>query len=525
MTTDRRARRARESERALTPPPTSTVPQTVEALRRGARLMWGNPHADCRSWATSLDYSGLPPDVCRAVGDLADNASRTAVVAAAEACERAAADDGLSYAVRERCGEAGERARLLAAFLGDYVSACTAMHQADLALAASVDDAERRMLLTTRAELSYVGHLILTGVYDASRDAARVKIRNSAWEDVKAEAELVTFWVGLDAKGAGPIRDDTGFDPRDEDHPLADGWFDEPPPEDGDGPETVTVLARIGEQSSASAAREAKAMLGRIEGTAIPLIAVPSDLRAIEAGLVAEAPHLAGLIREALSILTRRRSVGGPPIVAIGPPGSGKSRMMRRIGEGLGLPVTVYNADATSDSSFCGTPRRWSSMEIAVPTAAMATSGVANPAILIDELDKAGGATHGVGGRLYDGLHGLWSPETSRRWRDPVASAAMDLSHVVYLCTANGPGAIPRSLLDRARVLQAPLPGPEHLVALAPRVAVEAAASLGLHPAEATLDGDEVDLLALHWSGGSLRRLQRLVETVLAARAATAPRH
>lgn len=486
--------------------------------------MWGNPHADGRAWASALDLGGLPTDVCARVAAVADAASRTAVVALAEAAERAAENDGLPHGVRERCGEAGERARLLAAFLGDYVSVCIAMHQADLALAASVDDAERRMLLETRAELSYVGHLQLQGTYDPQRDAARGKIRESAWDDVRAESELVAFWVGLDAK-AGPVRDDTGMDPRDEDHPLADDWFDEPLPDDGDGPERVTVLHRIGEQSSASAAREAKAMLGRIEGKPIPLIAVPSDLRAVEAGLVAEAPHLAGLIREALSILTRRRSVGGPPIVAVGPPGSGKSRTLRRIGEALGLPVTVFNADASTDSSFCGTPRRWSSMETSVPVAAMATSGVANPAVMIDELDKAGGATHGVGGRLYDGLHGLWSPETSARWRDPVASAEMNVAHIVYLCTANGPGAIPRSLLDRARVLQAPLPGPEHLAALAPRVAAEAAGSLGLHPAEASLDGEELAALALHWPGGSLRRLQRLVETVLAARPATAPRH
>ncbi|CAO4147826.1 AAA family ATPase [Methylorubrum aminovorans] len=524
MTDERRARRARESERALAPPPTSTVPQTVAALRRGARFVWGNPYADGRMWASGLDLGGLPTNVCARIAAVADDASRPTVAALAEAAERAAANDGLPHGVRERCAEMGERARFLAAFLGHYPSICVAMHQADLALAASTDDAERRLLLQTRAELSYVGHLALTSVLDPQRDATRGKIRESAWEDLRSESDLVQFWVGLDAQ-AGPVRDDTDFDPRDEDHPLADGWFDEPLPDYGDGPERVTVLDRIGEQSSASAAREAKAMLGRIEGKAIPLIAVPADLRAVEAGLVAEAPHLAALIREALSILTRRRSVGGPPLVAMGPPGSGKSRAMQRIGEGLGLPVTVFNADATSDSSFCGTPRRWSSMETAVPTAAMATSGVANPAVMIDELDKAGGATHGVGGRLYDGLHGLWSPETSRRWRDPVASAEVNESHIVYLCTANGPGAIPRSLLDRARVLQAPLPGPEHLAALAPRVAAEACASLGLHPAEATLDGDEMAMLALHWPGGSLRRLQRLVETVLVARAATAPRH
>ncbi|QIJ77442.1 AAA family ATPase [Methylobacterium sp. NI91] len=525
MKTDRRARRARESARTLTPPPTSTVPQNVAALRRGARFVWGNPHADARAWASGLDYSDLPPDVSKAVGDLADNASRTAVVAAAEACERAAADDGLSYAVRERCGEAGERARLLAAFLGHYASTCIAMHQADLALAASVDDAERRMQLETRAELSYVGHLQLQGTYDPQRDAARGKIRESAWDDLRAESELVQFWVGLDAQAAGPVRDDTGMDPRDEDHP---GWFEEEfGPADAAEPAGVVVFP----QACADAAggkgesqKEVRRFLGTALGARLPLVPVPTDWDAWERDQVADAPWLAPLVRAVRASQGGRSHWGGAALCVEGPPGSGKSRKARRLTEASGLPFARYNCDATSDNSLGGTPIRWNSGHPSVVERLLAGALSANGAVLLDEVEKAGG-NRVSGGHPHDLLHSWFEPETARAWRSQYLLAEVDLSHVLWICTANSTAPVPSSLLDRMTVVRVGEPGPEHLGLLAPALAREACRELGLDERWGELDSEEIQALAV-WRGGSVRRLQRLVRGILQARdAAPVARH
>jgi hypothetical protein len=505
MTDDDAARRRRAD--AITRAAFQEPARTAEQALSEATLFGDDPAQDLALLVGIFLSEGVIPPRSRPAAERAHrDASVGNAVALAVSLERAAAAARDPHETVRVQGLA-DRVRVSAALLGDTVSCLYASHRAGRLARANWDSPDHaRALYTGQAEFA------LRAERNPRAGHARGKVRTLAAEESRAAAAVVL------RSAAGPVRDDTGMDPRDED-------YDGPWADDADGRERRTVLAGIGDQSTATAVKEAKGMLGRIAGRAVPLVASPANLRVIEAALIREAPHFAALIREALSILTRRHSVGGPPLVAVGPPGSGKSRAMRRMAEALSLPVTAFNADASTDSSFCGTPRRWSSAEPAVPTAAMAASGLANPAILVDELDKAGGATHGVGGRLFDGLHGLWSPETSTRWRDPVAQADVDLSHVVYLCTANSLAGIPRSLLDRARVLQAPLPGPEHLAALAPRVAAEVAAGLGLHPAEAALDRDELAALALHWPGGSLRRLQRLCEAVLTARPASAPRH
>ena len=64
------------------------------------------------------------------------------------------------------------------------------------------------------------------------------------------------------------------------------------------------------------------------------------------------------------------------------------------------------------------------------------------------------------------------------------------------------------------------------LEALLPPVLAGIAASQGLDPAFlATLDGEEMTLVRRAWPGGSIRRLTRLVETVVAAREALSRRH
>lgn len=525
MTTDRRARRARESARALTPPPTSTVPQTVDALRRGARFVWGTPFADGRMWAGTLDLAGLPTDVCACVAALADDASRPTVVAAAEACERAAANDGLSHGVRERCAELGERARFLAAFLGHYPSICVAMHQADLALAASTDDAERRLLLQTRAELSYVGHLALTRVLDPQRDATRGKIRESAWEDLRAEAELVTFWEGLDAK-AGPVRD-TGFDPRDEDHPLANAFDEDLDEEPEAAPAGVVVFPRslLDAGGKADGKRDIERALGRSLGVPLRRIPVPVDWAAWEAGLNAESPWLAPVNRAIRAGQGGRTHWDHDAILVVGPAGAGKSRHGGRVAAVSGLPTGRYNLDTTSDNSLGGTSIRWSSGHLGFVERLLAGAGTATALCQYDEADKCGG-TRNSGGHAHDILHGLLERETARCWRSPYLLGEVDLSHCVHLLTANTTDGIPSSLLDRMTVVRVGQPGPEHLGLLAPALAREACRELGLDERWGDLDREELDALAGAWRGGSVRRLQRLVRGLLQARdAAPVARH
>ena len=85
---------------------------------------------------------------------------------------------------------------------------------------------------------------------------------------------------------------------------------------------------------------------------------------------------------------------------------------------------------------------------------------------------------------------------------------------------------MPRPLLDRFRVFQMPEPTLAELPALARGIVADARRERGTDASWLPdLDGDELGLIAEHWRGGSVRRLQRLVDTVLAGRETLAARH
>jgi hypothetical protein len=73
-------------------------------------------------------------------------------------------------------------------------------------------------------------------------------------------------------------------------------------------------------------------------------------------------------------------------------------------------------------------------------------------------------------GNLLDSLLGLLEARSAKRWHDPYVEAAVDLSHVVWIGTANTLNGVSGPLRDRCRIVQFPEPGPEHLEILAPKL-------------------------------------------------------
>jgi ATP-dependent Lon protease len=139
------------------------------------------------------------------------------------------------------------------------------------------------------------------------------------------------------------------------------------------------------------------------------------------------------------------------------------------------------------------------------------------PVIFIDEIEKA--QTRTDQGRLWDTLLGLLEGETSRRFMDTALQVECDLSHAVYIATANAVGDLPTPLLDRISVLQMPEPGAEHLEALLPSLRLATAREQGLDGHFVPpMTAAEIADVRRHWAGGSVRRLRQVVDVVLGAR-------
>lgn len=286
------------------------------------------------------------------------------------------------------------------------------------------------------------------------------------------------------------------------------------------------VVARMSDNQLKSL--RLKEIIGPLKGainTALPLVKVP-PLQEVRRKLLFEFPYAAEVIDFALADLVGRSTVHLRPLMLVGAPGGGKTFFARRLSEALldNRPIWRTDASRADGATFGGTDRRWHSAEPCHPFLAIVQAKAACAVCLIDEIEKAAsGSEHG---RLWDALLGFLESETSSRYPDPALQVDLDLSHVSYIATANSIDPLPYPLRDRFRIVRFPQPTADDLDALLPAVITSLASERGIDESWiAPLDRFERDAVAQHWSGGSVRRLQRLVEAVLRARESRAVCH
>jgi hypothetical protein len=288
---------------------------------------------------------------------------------------------------------------------------------------------------------------------------------------------------------------------------------------------TLVVLQSLSHlpEAKSSHSPNPKLEFAPLAGVDVPLAETP-DLQAASQQLVAEMPWAEDVIVTVLmdsvgSAASRVRNT-----LLVGRPGSGKTRLARRIGELLGMQPTIVPAAGAADSSFGGTGRQWSTARASTVLQAVRRTGIANPLLIVDELEKAGDGRHN--GNLLDALLPFLEVESARRYHDPYLECATDLSKACYICTCNATFAVPGPLLDRLRTIEVPQPRREHLPVVAKTIMSEIRQERGEDEVWCPdLDADELDLLAKRWRGGSLRPLRRMVEVVLSGRISLAPRH
>jgi hypothetical protein len=284
------------------------------------------------------------------------------------------------------------------------------------------------------------------------------------------------------------------------------------------------VVARLSnEEMKNPKLKDVLGPLKSVVNAALPLVEVP-PLHQVRNALMFEFPYAIDVIDFALADLVGRTTIRLRPLLLVGNPGGGKSRFARRMAESLGLSVWREDASRSDGAVFGGTDRRWYSAEPCHPFLAIAQGKIANPLVLIDELEKAG--TRSDYGRLWDCLLGFLEPETNIRYPDPALQTNLDLSQVSYVATANSLDPLPSPIRDRFRVVTFPKPAADDLDALLPGVVADLARERGLDRSWVPpLDGAEHAAVAQHWRGGSVRRLRRIVEAVLRERDVRAARN
>lgn len=152
-----------------------------------------------------------------------------------------------------------------------------------------------------------------------------------------------------------------------------------------------------------------------------------------------------------------------PPILLVGPPDSGKSWFARQLADLLDLPIIQLPMGGMSDDKVLrGTMRGWGSACPSTLLQEIVRIKVANPIVVLEELDKAGSSRRN--GNAWDTLLQMLDPGNASCWMDDYLQCECDLSAINWIATANEDYQIlmPAPLLSRMRVIHVPRPRPEH---------------------------------------------------------------
>ena len=140
------------------------------------------------------------------------------------------------------------------------------------------------------------------------------------------------------------------------------------------------------------------------------------------------------------------------PLLLLGPPGVGKTHFARELSRLLGTGMGFLSMSSlTAGWVLSGASSQWKGARPGKIFETLVDGQYANPVMVVDEIDKAGGE------HAYDplgALYNLLEHDTASSFTDEFAEVAIDASQVIWVATANDDRAIPDPILNRMNVYE-----------------------------------------------------------------------
>jgi Lon-like ATP-dependent protease len=219
-------------------------------------------------------------------------------------------------------------------------------------------------------------------------------------------------------------------------------------------------------------------------------------------------------ILEFIAVGKLRGTVEGKILCLSGPPGVGKTSIGKSIARALDREFFRFSVGGLTDvAEIKGHRRTYVGAMPGKVIQALKKVQTENPLILIDEIDKLG---RGHQGDPSSALLELLDPEQNSSFLDHYMDVPVDLSKVLFVCTANVLDTIPGPLLDRMEVIQLSGYIAEEKAAIAEKYLAPAAkTAAGLEDVNVNLTPEAIDALIKNYCRESgVRNLKKHIDKV-----------